>query len=174
MSQPAAPTGWTVIAHPLFAEQLQELVADVTALKARHPNTYQQKNATKRLVAIVKLAFDEIPTDPTLPVYRQGGTLGDEYKHWFRAKFFQKYRLFFRYHLSAKVIVIAWVNDQDTKRAYGNKTDAYRTFRKMLNDGHPPDTWDELVAEAQVGMKRMEQALKAAEAVLPDSDPAIG
>ena len=37
-----------------------------------------------------------------------------------RAKFFQQYRLFFRYHAQAKVIVFAWVNDEDTKQAYGS------------------------------------------------------
>jgi toxin YhaV len=172
MSHPAAPAGWSVIAHPLFAEQLEALVADVAALKAKDPNAYQQKNATKRLGAIVKLAFEEIPNDPTLPIYRQGDTLGEEYKHWFRAKFFQQYRLFFRYHLSAKVIVIAWVNDTDTKRAYGSKTDAYRTFRKMLNEGHPPDTWEALVAEASAATERMEEVLKAVESVMPGSGPA--
>ncbi|MBW2709593.1 MAG: type II toxin-antitoxin system YhaV family toxin [Deltaproteobacteria bacterium] len=26
-------------------------------------------------------------------------TLGNNHKHWFCAKFFQQYRLFFRYHL---------------------------------------------------------------------------
>ena len=153
MSQPAIEAGWTVIAHPLFVDQLEELVNQVAALKSKYPDTYLQKNATKRLAAIVKLAFDEIPQDPTLDVYRQGDTLGDEYKHWFRAKFFQQYRLFFRYHQSAKLIVIAWVNDEDTKRAYGSKKDAYRVFRKMLNDGHPPDTWGELVAQAKTDPK---------------------
>jgi 6-phosphofructokinase 1 len=45
---------------------------------------------------------------------RQGGTLGEEYKHWFRAKFLQQFRLFFRYQQSAgaKIIVLAWVNDE--------------------------------------------------------------
>ncbi len=67
------------------------------------------------------------PMSPTRPEYRQGTTLGDGYKHWFRAKFFQQYRLFFRYHASSKVIVLAWwVNDEDTKRAYGRNNDAYR------------------------------------------------
>ena len=47
----------------------------------------------------------------------QGGTLAEDHKHWWRAKFFQQYRLYFRYHLPSKVIVFAWVNDQDTKRA---------------------------------------------------------
>jgi hypothetical protein len=36
------------------------------------------------------------------------------------------------------VIVFAWVNDEDTKRAYESSDDAYRVFRKMLKSGHPP------------------------------------
>ncbi len=172
MNQPARPAGWTVIAHPLFIEQLAALIAEVEALKTKFPETYRQKNATKRLLAIVKLAFDEIPADPTLPVYRQGVTLGDEYKHWFRAKFFQQYRLFFRYHQGARVIVLAWVNDEDTKRAYGSKCDAYRVFRKMLTDGHPPDTWEQLVAQARGGATQMGEALKSLGEVFPvGADP---
>jgi hypothetical protein len=49
-----------------------------------------------------------------LEIGRAGGALGDGYRHWFRAKFFQQYRLFFRYHASSKVIVYAWVNDEAT------------------------------------------------------------
>ena len=68
----------------------------------KDPQNYQNKNATKRLAAIAKLASDVIPQDPTRKDYRQGTTLGNDYKHWFRAKFFQQYRLFFRYHQEAK------------------------------------------------------------------------
>ena len=45
--------------------------------------------------------------NPTRADYRQGNTLGDEHRHWFRAKFFQQYRLFFRYHQQSKIIVYA-------------------------------------------------------------------
>lgn len=57
--------------------------------------------------------FDVIPQDPTRTEFRQGTTLGPNHKHWFRAKFFQQYRLFYRYHVQAKVIVYAWVNDSN-------------------------------------------------------------
>ena len=107
------------------------------------------RNTADRLAAITKLAFEVIPQDPARAEYRQGNTLGDEHKHWFRAKFFQQYRLFFRYHASSKVIVYAWVNDDETKRAYESSDDAYRVFRKMLESGHPPDDWDQLLAEAR-------------------------
>jgi toxin YhaV len=141
--------GWTVFAHPLFISQLETLALQVSTLKQKGPIGYVKKNASKRLAAITKLAFDVIPQAPTRPEYRQGNTLGDEHKHWLRAKFFQQYRLFFRYHAPSKVIVFAWVNDEDTKQAYESSEDAYRVFRKMLESGHPPDDWSRLIDEAQ-------------------------
>lgn len=141
--------GWTVFGHPLFLAQLEALTRQVEAFKQKDPTGYLKKNAAKRLAAISRLAFDVIPQDPARPEYRQGNTLGEGHKHWFRAKFFQQYRLFFRYHTPSKVIVFAWVNDEDTKRAYQSDDDAYRVFRQMLESGHPPDDWDQLLAEAR-------------------------
>ncbi|GAB57026.1 conserved hypothetical protein [Glaciecola punicea ACAM 611] len=129
--------GWTLYAHPLFIEQYQLLTEEVEKLKTKDPKAYAKKNATKRLAAMQKLAFDIIPQDPTKAEYRQGTTLGDNNKHWFRAKFFQQYRLFFRYHQASKVIVYAWVNDGSTKRAYESKSDAYKVFTKMLIASSP-------------------------------------
>ena len=76
-------------------------------------------------------------------LYRQGATLGANRKHWFGAKFFQPYRLFFRYHAGAQMIVYAWVNVDDTRRACESSDDAYLVFRKMLANGQPPDDWDQ-------------------------------
>lgn len=149
--------GWAVFAHPLFLAQLEALTLQVEALKQKDHVGYAKKNASKRLAAITKLAFDVIPLNPTHPEYRQGNTLGDEHKHWFRAKFFQQYRLFFRYHAPSKVIVFAWVNDEDTKRAYESNSDAYRVFRKMLDSGHPPDDWNQLLAEAGAEGQSLQQ-----------------
>lgn len=150
--EPAPPlivNGWTLFAHPVFLDQLDALIAQVERLRTNDPKGYAKKNASKRLAAIYKLAFEAIPQDPTRSEYRQGDTLGEEHKHWFRAKFFQQYRLFFRYDLASRVIVFAWVNDDDTKRAYGSSDDAYRTFSRMLQKGKPPDDWDTLLAEAK-------------------------
>lgn len=143
-----AINGWTIFAHPLFLNQVAQLIAQVEAQKQKDPIKYRNKNAAKRLAAIFRLAFDVIPQDPSRPEYRQGSTLGDEHKHWFRAKFFQQYRLFFRYHAPSRIIVLAWVNDEATKRAYQSNDDAYKTFQKMLSEGHPPNDWSELLAEA--------------------------
>ena len=149
--------GWTVFAHPLFMAQVESLVEQVEALKKKDSTGYVKKNATKRLAAIARLAFDVIPQDPARAEYRQGGTLGDDRKHWFRAKFFQQYRLFFRYHAAAKMIVYAWVNDDNTKRAYESNDDAYSVFRKMLESGHPPGNWNQLLRQAELAGHRLQR-----------------
>ncbi|MDH5752860.1 MAG: type II toxin-antitoxin system YhaV family toxin [Deltaproteobacteria bacterium] len=160
LSTPIVINGWTIYAHPLFINQLEELAQQVEALKQKDPSGYKKKNASKRLAAITKLAFEVIPQDPTRPEYRQGKTLGSHNQHWFRAKFFQQYRLFFRFHAPSKLIVFSWVNDDDTKRAYGSMSDAYRIFHEMLERGHPPGSWDELLAEAREEVKRLQQLAK--------------
>ncbi|GAA0538835.1 hypothetical protein GCM10009098_02960 [Rheinheimera aquimaris] len=57
--------------------------------------------------------------------------------------------MFFRYHLEAKIIVYARVNDEDNKRAFASKTDAYKVFAKMLKSGNPPDNWDARLTAAK-------------------------
>jgi toxin YhaV len=135
--------GWTIYAHPLFLDQLEAMIGAVETARKKDPKGYTKKRAAKLLAAVLKIAFEDIPSDPTRDVYRQGATLGAEYTHWFRAKFLQQFRLFFRYQQtqSAKIIVLAWVNDDSTLRAYESASDAYAVFRRMLKRGNPPDAW---------------------------------
>jgi toxin YhaV len=162
--KPLVVNGWTLFAHPIFLDQLDALTVQVEGLKRKDPVDYVKKNATKRLAAIAKLAFEVIPQDPARPEYRQGNTLGDEHRHWFRAKFFQQYRLFFRFHAQAKVIVFAWVNDEDTKRAYESADDAFRVFRRLLDSGRPPSDWGQLLAEARAESERLGRLASGARA----------
>ena len=139
--------GWTLYAHPLFLDQLERLAATVEKARGKDPKNYQSSGNAKLLAQLNRLAFETVPLDPARPEFRQGGTLGPSRKHWFRAKFGGgRFRLFFRYSSSAKVIVYAWVNDSDTLRTYGSKSEAYAVFKAMLDKGNPPDDWDVLVA----------------------------
>ena len=147
--KPLVINGWSIFAHPLFLDQIESLESQVEAQRRKDSVNYLKKNASKRLAAIFKLAFEVIPQDPTLSEYRQGSTLGAHHKHWFRAKFFQQYRLFFRFHSQSRIIVYAWVNDEASKRAYSSKTDAYRVFERMLASGRPPNDWNALLAQAK-------------------------
>jgi len=164
---PAAPkaapallevNGWTILLHPLFLDQIEATFADVERARLKDAKTYKSKNCSKRLAAILKLAFAAIPHDPSSAVYQQGTTLGSAYTHWRRAKFFQQYRLYFRYDTTSKIIITAWVNDDSTRRAYGSKTDAYKVFAGMLGKGHPPDSWASLKAECEAEDARRAKA----------------
>ena len=93
--------------------------------------------------------FDEIPQDPGAARYRHGGTIPGGHRTWFRGKTGNgRYRLFYRYDSTARIIVYAWINDSESLRTYGSKTDAYRVFADMLEAGNPPSDWNTLLAAA--------------------------
>jgi toxin YhaV len=145
--------GWTLYTHPLFADQIKRLTAAVEQSRKKDPDGYSSTANTKLLAASAKLMFEVIPVDPARPEFRQGGTLGPSRKHWFRAKFGNgRFRLFFRYSSSAKIIIYAWVNDSNSLRTYGFKSDTYTVFKAMLDKGNPPEEWDALIkASAALG-----------------------
>lgn len=142
--------GWLILAHPLLIEQLEKLTKSVETLSAKDPANLERNANFKLLAALRYLIFEQIPADPTLPEYRQGSTLGDGRKHWFRAKFGnQRFRLFFRYSSTEKTIIYAWVNDAQSLRTYGARNDAYAVFRRMLDAGNPPEDWVALSKESR-------------------------
>jgi toxin YhaV len=131
-------------------DQLTRLGEAVERDKSNDPKTYTKNPNAKLLKAVSTIALERIPQDPTDRRYRLGDTLGDAYKHWFREKFGGgRFRLFFRYDSKSRVIVYAWINDANTLRTYGAKSDAYAVFSSMLAAGNPPDDWDALVASCE-------------------------
>lgn len=137
--------GWTILAHPLFIDQIKKLVVAAErepATESSHPNK-------KLLGHLLDLAFNKIPQDPTSKQFRQGNSLGRAHTHWARAKTGNgRYRLFFRFSSRARAILYAWVNDEQSLRTYGSRNDAYAVFAKMLAEGNPPDDWSALVKAA--------------------------
>lgn len=99
-----------------------------------------------------------IPADPAHPEYRQGNTLGPNYRHWLRAKFFGRFRLFCRYDSRSQLIVYAWVNAERSLRQRSARSDPYEVFRRMLESGNPPNDWAALVQQAG---KQSDDALSA-------------
>jgi toxin YhaV len=138
--------GWGILLHPSLLDQLERVIAAAEQERLKRSGADPAGNNMKLATAIQHLILSEVPQDPTRTKYRQGSTLGDEMKHWVRAKFGNgRFRLFFRYHSKVRLIVFAWVNDAETLRTYGSRTDAYAVFRRMLRSGNPPDEWEELV-----------------------------
>lgn len=138
--------GWTLLFHPRLIDQVERLRDAARAENSKRPVGAPAGPNTKLLATLWDQLVREVPEDPSRPAYRQGNTLGPELRHWLRVKFGNgRFRLFFRYHSKARLIVYAWVNDSETLRTYGSRTDAYAVFRRMLDSGNPPDDWEQLV-----------------------------
>lgn len=152
---PLTVNGWTILFHDMMIGQVKNLADAVEKAKAANPDgdrcgRLHRSNANYRVfAAIAKLVLKTIPGDPANLNYRIGNTMGKAYRHWSRAKFGQRFRLFFRYHSKAKIIVFAWVNDSSTLRTAGARNDPYEVFKGMLDRKNPPDDWDALVETAQ-------------------------
>jgi len=142
-------TKWTTGIHPAFELQFNNYKLLAAKAKSKVGEDWVNTRAGKKFLALNKQVREGIPANPSNPEYRLGDSLGVSYTHWFRAKFLQQYRIFFRYSTRSEVIVYAWVNNDDTLRSYGSKTDAYVVFRKMLEAGKVPNNWEELMAESK-------------------------
>jgi len=138
--------GWTLYVHPLFDGQYDRVLDRVEAAKKADPVNYRNNSAFGLLATITRYTEEVIPRDPSAPQFRQGNTLGKDNRHWFRAKFHERYRLFFRFSTKDKIIVYAWLNDESTLRKSGAKTDSYTLFQAMLKAGDPPGSLEQLLA----------------------------
>jgi toxin YhaV len=141
--------GWRLFQYPLFEQQLHRLTEAVEKLSKSAPKDYTSHPKTKLLATIRSLIKESIPRNPGSPEFRQGGTLGPDNRHWFRAKFHQRYRLFFRFSTKDKIIVYVWMNDESTLRKAGSRTDPYWVFKKMLQAGDPPQALEDLLRRAK-------------------------
>jgi toxin YhaV len=146
--------GWNLLFHDCLIEQLQRLDAAASRAKAQDPEGFESNASVKLFAALAELIFESVPSDPNRGEYRQGNTMGPAFRHWRRAKVGRRFRLFFRFDSKAKLIIFAWVNDENTLRSSGAKTDPYAIFQKMLKSGHPPDDWDALLTASKSGWKR--------------------
>lgn len=141
--------GWVLLFHECIVEQLRKLLTAVERAQRNDPVGFERNANVKLFRALSQLILDTVPSDPARDEYRQGNTLGPAHRHWRRAKIGRRFRLFFRYDSKAKTIVFAWVNDEQTLRAAGSKSDPYAVFEKMLERGNPPDDWASLVAASR-------------------------
>lgn len=153
--------GWDSRCHPVFAETITDLYQFVSELKDRDPEGYKSHIKTRFLARIYKIITEEIPSAPFSPRYYQGNTLGPKYREWKRAKFSERYRLFFKYSSERKLIIDAWMNDEDTLRKQGSSTDPYKVFKRMLDGKVIQDDFTQLEAGCICPWTQGEQHLSA-------------
>jgi toxin YhaV len=145
---PPNQPGWRRWGWSGFAKQLEQLERAVDRLSTIDPDGYERHPQAKLLGVVNRLIRDVIPRNPDAPEFRLGNTLGPEHRHWRRAKFSGRYRLFFRFDSASRTIVYGWMNDENTLRKAGGRTDPYAVFHQMLERGQPPSDWDDLVRES--------------------------
>ena len=145
--------GWSLLFHECLSEQLKKLHAAAQRAQLQDPLGYQSNANVRLFAAISQLMFDVVPSDPNREEYRQGNTMGTEFRHWRRAKIGRRFRLFFRFDSKTRIIIFAWVNDENTLRSSGSKNDPYTVFQQMLERGRPPDDWAALTAASKVEWK---------------------
>lgn len=141
--------GWTLLFHEGVVLQLRKLRVAAERAERNDPQGFENNANVKLFRALSQLIMEVVPSDPARDEFRQGNTLGPTYRHWRRAKIGRRFRLFFRYDSKARAIVYAWVNDDETLRSAGSKSDPYAVFERMLSGGNPPDDWAALVAASQ-------------------------
>lgn len=144
----AVINGWTILLHDGFRADYERLRAEVEQLQKGDPKGYQTHGKAKLFKRITDIILKEIPADPNAAIYQLGNTMGAKHRHWRRAKFLQRFRLFFRFDSATKMIIYTWVNDENTLRKAGSKTDAYAVFQARLAKGDPPTDWDDLLEDA--------------------------
>lgn len=145
--------GWTLLFHEGVIVQLRKLQEAAARAEKNDPQCFESNANVKLFRALNQLILDVVPGDPARDEFRQDNTLGTAYRHWRRARIGRRFRLFFRYDSKSKVIVYAWVNDENTLRSAGSKSDPYAVFEKMLGRGIPPDDWDALIAATRTYWK---------------------
>lgn len=146
---PPRRQGWWLFAWPPFQAQFDHLFETVKRLREKDPNGYRAHPQAKLFATIIRLVTQEIPRDAGNPAFRQGGTLGSSNTAWFRAKFHARFRLFYRFDSRRKAIIFAWMNDESGLRKEGAKNDPYNVFRRMLERGKPPTSFDDLLGESR-------------------------
>jgi toxin YhaV len=141
--------GWNLLFHDCLIEQLRKLQEGALRAQAQDPIGFASNANVRLFEAVSKLILEAVPSDPNRDEYRQGNTMGSDYRHWRRAKIGQRFRLFFRFDSKSRVIIFAWINDEHTLRAAGSKNDPYVVFQRMLGRGHPPDDWAALLSASK-------------------------
>ena len=140
---------WRIFIHESLEKQLEKLAGSVAWMHVAEQTTSKNNRQKKVLKAIKRAMYESVPAAPGRAEHRLGHTIGREHTAWFRVKLLQQFRLFYRYDSVQKVIVYVWVNDAESLRAYGSKTDAYALFQKMLASGYPPGSFEELLKQSR-------------------------
>ncbi len=123
VSPPLVVNGWRIFVWRDFRERWAALRSQVEESRRRDPAGYRTSSAAKFLSTLRDIVLKEIANNPASEAYRQGRTLGGANRNWQRAKFHQRFRLFFRFSSKHRMIIYAWLNDErSASRDHGRRS----------------------------------------------------
>ena len=134
--------GWTILFHPLFDDQWQQLLNLVKSLRSRlSQEDFVQHPQVKLFKALTVGIEEKIPNDPLASYFALRKPL-DKYSRLKKMGLPNRYRLFFKVFPQQKVIIILWLG---FPRKEGDKKDCYRMFAKMVKKGQFPLSLKDLI-----------------------------
>lgn len=140
---------WTLYWHHCFKTTFLNLLVRVHQQMKEDPDDFDQHPSYKFYQSIKSTIGDRILPNPNGSEFRLGKTLrAKNMTHWRRAKHGlpNRYRLFFQFNSVEKGILLAWINDDNTLRKTGSKTDVYTVFKYMVNKGDIPNFYNDCKA----------------------------
>ncbi|MEM8830972.1 MAG: type II toxin-antitoxin system YhaV family toxin [Cyanobacteria bacterium P01_G01_bin.19] len=134
--------GWTILFHPLFNDQWQQLLNLVKSLRSRlSQEDFSQHPQVKLFKALTVGIEEKIPNDPLASYFALRKPL-DKYSRLKKMGLPSRYRLFFKVFPQQKVIIVLWLGFH---RKEGDKKDCYRVFAKMVKKGQFPLSLKDLI-----------------------------
>ena len=134
--------GWTILFHPLFNDQWQQLLNLVKSLRSRlSQEDFVQHPQVKLFKALTVGIEEKIPNEPLASYFALRKPL-DKYSRLKKMGLPNRYRLFFKVFPQQKVIIILWLG---FPRKEGDKKDCYRVFAKMVKKGQFPLSLKDLI-----------------------------
>ncbi|MEO0012448.1 MAG: hypothetical protein RLZZ535_837 [Cyanobacteriota bacterium] len=149
--------GWTILFHPLFNDQWQQLLNLVKSLRSRLSQEDFGRHPQVKLFKALTVGVEEkIPNDPLASHFALRKPL-DKYSRLKKMGLPNRYRLFFKVFPQQKVIIILWLGFPSKE---GDKKDCpkglvshswryrfayYRVFAKMVKKGQFPLSLKDLI-----------------------------
>ncbi|MFM2315232.1 MAG: hypothetical protein RLZZ04_4508 [Cyanobacteriota bacterium] len=127
--------GWTILFHPLFNDQWQQLLNLVKSLRPHLSQENFGRHPQVKLFKALTVGVEEkIPNNPLASHFALRKPL-DKYSRLKKMGLPNRYRLFFKVFPQQKVIIILWLG---FPRKEGDKKDCYRVFAKIVKKGQFP------------------------------------
>lgn len=136
---------WAAYITRHLDSRLKQLERNIERL--RRENQDLRNHPDVRLYVGAVRGMEKARQDPTRPEYLLGNTLGTEHRDWRRIKRLlpSRYRMFFKFFSTDRDVFFVWMNDAETLRKEGAKSDCYAYFRWMLDAGKVPSCRNKLL-----------------------------